>query len=310
MKFDHLAVIINFCSNESSFITACIQEIQKVTKNIIVPVSDHFFDGTVENHTKLKSIFSTFPDVNFILYPFIPSLFPEKGRDHHLHNASRKIGMQYLPDSAEYVLFLDADEIIDGESFKTWLNEKRFLDFDFIKFSCYWYFREPCFQATTYETSPLLVKRSKLNPQLLMHLDERTGIYNEGIGEKFEGMLGINLEPMFHHYSWVRSKEEMIKKTETWSHRKDRNWSDLVNKEFEGAFSGNDFVHGYEYKTVEPFAELKENFTNVGRSSVKLLDIQEMIHLFKKNPLSRVNKFIKSLFTRSKKLAKKPHFSG
>lgn len=310
MRSDHLAVIINFCSNESNFITACIQEIQKVTKNIIVPVSDHFFDGTDENHEKLESIFASFPGVTFILYPFMPSLFPEKDKDHHLHNASRAIGMQYLPDSAQYVLFLDADEVVDGERFRSWLNEKRYLDFEFIKLSCYWYFREPCNQATTFEASPLLVKRSKLNKRLLMHHDERNGIYSEGRGKKIEGTLGVNSEPMFHHYSWVRSKEEMIKKTETWSHRKDRNWSLLIKKEFEGPFSGKDFVHGYEYKTVKPFSDLKEKFSNSGRSSVKRLDIQEMIRLFKESPLSHVNKFIKSLFKRSKKLAKKPHFRG
>jgi hypothetical protein len=45
----------------------------------------------------------------------------------------------------------------------------------------------------------------------------------------------------------------MIKKVSTWGHSHERDWVQLVKDEFANGFKGVDFVHGYKYKTVEPF---------------------------------------------------------
>ena len=58
-------------------------------------------------------------------------------------------------------------------------------------------------------------------------------------------------EPLIHHYSWVRTKEEMLKKVLNWGHKNDKNWSDLIEEEFSRPFNGTDFVHGYNYNIVE-----------------------------------------------------------
>jgi hypothetical protein len=59
-------------------------------------------------------------------------------------------------------------------------------------------------------------------------------------------------DPFVHHYSWVRTEEEMMNKVSNWAHAKDRpNWRDLVKEEFSRNFNGTDFVHGYSYKLVE-----------------------------------------------------------
>ena len=36
----------------------------------------------------------------------------------------------------------------------------------------------------------------------------------------------------------------MLKKVKTWGHSHDRNWVDLVNKEFEESFRGKDVIFG------------------------------------------------------------------
>jgi hypothetical protein len=56
---------------------------------------------------------------------------------------------------------------------------------------------------------------------------------------------------MIHHYSWVRTKEEMLRKVKSWTHSGDRDWVSQVEKEFAHEFNGTDFVHGYEYNIVE-----------------------------------------------------------
>ena len=62
---------------------------------------------------------------------------------------------------------------------------------------------------------------------------------------------------MFHHFSWVRTKEEMLKKVRSWGHKGDRNWIELVEKEFSTDFQKTDFIHGYQYKIVEPLFNIR-----------------------------------------------------
>jgi hypothetical protein len=57
--------------------------------------------------------------------------------------------------------------------------------------------------------------------------------------------------PMLHHFSWVRTKEEMFKKVKNWGHYRDRDWISCIEEEFTRPFNGKDFVHGYEYNTVD-----------------------------------------------------------
>jgi hypothetical protein len=65
--------------------------------------------------------------------------------------------------------------------------------------------------------------------------------------------------PMIHHYSWVRTKEEMLQKVKSWGHRDDTDWQNLVEKEFSHNFTGTDFVpgHNYEYEVIEPLHDIK-----------------------------------------------------
>jgi len=63
---------------------------------------------------------------------------------------------------------------------------------------------------------------------------------------------GLDGEVMFDHFSWVRSREVMVKKVMNWGHREDRDWLSLVNKAFDSdILTTPDFVHGYEYDIIE-----------------------------------------------------------
>ena len=39
------ATIINFCSNDYSYLRHCIDGVKPFSSQVIVPVCDHFFDG-------------------------------------------------------------------------------------------------------------------------------------------------------------------------------------------------------------------------------------------------------------------------
>jgi len=106
------------------------------------------------------------------------------------------------------------------------------------------------------EDSAVLAKRDLLTEEVVMGENERESIYLLLKGKKERKVMGVDGSPLIHHYSWVRDREEMLKKVRSWGHNKDKNWEELVEKEFQGGFSGTDFVHGYKYKIVAPYIKL------------------------------------------------------
>ncbi len=281
----NLATIINFCSNDLPFIFACIEKAQKFSKQIIVPVCDHFFDGRPEDEKALFSVFSHFPDCEFFLYPFDKEAVPKKiyqkvGGNNFWHSFSRYLGYLHLRKDIEYVLFLDADEIIDSEKFLTWLDTKEYRKYHVMKLANYWYFRDIRYRAKVFEDSCVLIKKKKISKKLLLQKEERNALYDLKKRKKIRKVMGPDDKPMVHHYSWVRSKEEMLKKVCSWGHKDDKDWSGLVEKEFKNAVSGKDFIQGYEYDIVEPFISLYRQKEEIFLSNINNVEKICLNHIF------------------------------
>ena len=256
-----IAAVINFCTNERRFLKASIEQARLFARQILIPVCDHFFDGSPENMKELDLIYRSFPDCTFVQYPYIPEKIPRRllkeiSPAHFWHSLSRLLAMQYVDDTIETVLFIDADEVSDGRRFARWLEDSDYHQHVVLKLANYWYFREPIHQAAVWEDSVVLVQRRALSPQLLLQESERDALYDQLPGPKRRRVADFQGEPMFHHFSWVRTKEEMLKKVGSWGHRADKNWAQLVEKEFSAPFGGADFVHGYQYKTVSPLFDV------------------------------------------------------
>lgn len=262
MKKKPLATIVNFCTNESRFLKNCLEQAHSFSSQVIIPVCDHFFDGTPENRPLLEAIYRAFPECIFVEYPFIQKQIPKrifKAIDpaHFWHSLSRLLASQFLNEKIETVLFLDADEVADGDRFAEWLECSDYNFHTVLKMANYWYFREPRYRAVEWEDSIVLAQRRSLEPRLLLKQEEREAIYDSLPGPKRRMVLSVDGYPMFHHYSWVRTEEEMLKKVRSWGHKKDRDWEAQVKKEFEAPFSGTDFIHNYQFNTVKPIFDIR-----------------------------------------------------
>ena len=284
-----IATVVNFCTNESRFIKSCLEQALIFSKQVIVSVSTHFFDGTAENSSLLKEIYAAFPECQFVEYPFAPNQVSRKlmksiGADHFWHCASRAVGMSLVRDEIETVLFLDADEIADGCRFQEWLHCSDYRQHVVLKLANHWYFREPCYQAESFEDSIVLVQKKALSLDLLLHSDERCALYSSLPNPKRRMVMGTDGWPLFHHFSWVRTKEEMLKKVRSWGHKKDRKWDELVVEEFSAPFQGKDFVHGYQFRTISPpfaISMSPPQFLPRGQERVHRLTEQELGDLLK-----------------------------
>ena len=248
-----LATIVNFSTNEALFLRHCLEEALLFSDQIIVPVCDHFFDATAENRELLDAIYAAHPEVQFVEYAWSEKNFYGRHPTHFWHNLSRLPGSYFLSPETDYVLFLDVDEIVEGSRFASWLQQFPLSDFTALRLACYWYFREAEYRALEWEDGPLLISKAAVHYDSLMHPHERGGTFQLAQGAKERRVAGSDQLPMVHHYSWVRSKEALLRKVSAWGHRDERDWRALVEAEFSKDFSGTDFVHGYSFVEVEPY---------------------------------------------------------
>jgi hypothetical protein len=267
-----IATIINYCSNDYPFITHTINQAKIFSNQIIVPYCDHFYDGTTENQLLITKTIKKNPQVKFVNFPYNSKTTKNiwRGWQFILRQLThtkvfgpqywicyaRLLGTKHLNPNIKFVLFLDADEVIDGNRFKSWLDTQQYLKLNALKPANFWYWRSPQYQATTYEDSALLAKKSYLNKAVFLDHDERNATFNSIPNPKQRIVMGLDKKPMIHHYGWAKPKQNLLKKVQTWGHSKDRNWTKLVKKEYKQPFSGTDFIYHRKYKTVKPFIKI------------------------------------------------------
>jgi len=256
-----VATIVNYCSNDYRFLESCLREARKFSKEIIVPVCDHFFDGGVENRLLLEHSYANHPDVRFIEFAFgkepygLYASVKEGDPDwiHYWHSTARYVGYDFVSREIEKVLFLDVDEVAEGDKMKYWLETFPHHEFDAVRFTNYFYFREAKFQATKIMRNGLLVKKESLPAELLLDVEERKGTFYNIQGERLEGAPALDGEPLFHHYSWVKTKGEMLRKVSSWGHHLEKDWPALIEEEFSKPFQNKDSFWGFDYREVVPF---------------------------------------------------------
>lgn len=240
-----------YSTNEFRFLEANLKQLSKISDEIIITICSHFFSGEDENKDLMEASLRIISNYNkCIVKTFEWQDLNKKPR--YYNNLSRKIGTDIAKN--KWLFFVDADEIVD-DNFKDWFETIKNADNAYL-FTCSWYFREPIYKAKFYESNGFLVRKKDCNWDVDSDL-EREQLYQKiwDEGRLYHGditpVLGLDGEVLVHHYSWVRSKEQMIKKVKNWSHKYDRDWVNLVEEEFSRDFNGTDFVHNYQYEIVE-----------------------------------------------------------
>lgn len=244
-----ITTILQYSTIDIRFLSSNLEQLSKVSNEIIIPIFDHYFNGEPENEKLLNDSIeiiskykkATAYTIEWQGYNNNPAYY---------HNLSRLLGTQIAKN--DILFFVDADEIVDGDEFNVWLNTKYNKNYSYW-LTCYWYFREPIYQSINAESAGLLIPKSYCNWNINIR-EERQQLFNTTpnfINGDYTPILSSNGTPMMNHYSWVRSKDDMIAKVKNWGHQHDKNWIQLVEEEFSRPFNGTDFVHGYTYKIVD-----------------------------------------------------------
>jgi len=257
-----VSVIISYCNTDLKFIKENIEQVSKFSDDIIICYSDKMLDGTpedlsiienmyghdkyVEHHLdeELPPIAKYFPPTKYVLVPYQP----DKDAKYH-HNLFRWEGLKKAKH--DYVFFLDADEILEGEVVKEYLETGDYKNYDVLSFKCYWYFREKNYRAKTTEEAGHICRKEICTEDYIFSEAERWEFVNRLQSLKCKYQLTHNEKVMCHHYSWVRTKEEMLQKVSAWAHKSDKNWKELIEEEFSRDFNGTDFIHKYQYEILK-----------------------------------------------------------
>lgn len=272
-----ITTVISYCSLDKKFIDKNISECLKFSDEVIVVCCTHFLNG--EKDTEIDDFCNKYKNkekTKIILLNY--STEDEKNNPIYWHNKFRYVGGRSI--KTEYCLFLDGDEVPDGDVFKKYLKTEDYKNYEIIAdFICYYYFRDINYRSKVLSGVGLLIKKDYIISDLFYTHNERwfyryvlDSIYiknnlskpkiktqcsfeNSETKTKLVNINGIQQikplgEVMFHHYSWVRNKEEMLIKVNSWGHKNDKNWRELINEEFSREFNGKCFVHGWEYEKI------------------------------------------------------------
>lgn len=238
-----IEAVILYSTNDYRFFKVCIDNLLKSGITCHIVTYSHMWNGDNEDIDLLNKSFEYYknnPMVNLYKIEWIEGQTPW-----YWESMGRYLATQQLPNNSEYVLYIDIDEIVDFEYFNKWIGSEFYKKYDSLKIANYWYFREPIYQSVEIEDSVVMCKTS-----LAKSIPQKNGGRECYLLGNFTRNVS-NDTPFIHHFSWVRSKEEMLKKVKNWGHLNESNWVDKIEDEFSRDFNGTDFINGYQYKIVE-----------------------------------------------------------
>lgn len=259
---ESMGVLINMCSSEAPFLRTMITECSKFARqeNIVISYADTLYSGDADDTSYIDVCRAEFPLVKCVQYVVDVTLpvSQRRGVVHrptaYWHNVARYVGSQGLSEAVDWVFVLDGDEVPDGSRVLEWLKMTILWDIHTsYKMGTYWYFKLATHQAETFEDSILLIHRSHLTADTLFGDMERDHLISRS-GTRLTRMnMGMDGLPLWHHFSFVRSRENLRKKMTSWGHRDDMLKGTDVDLAVAYVFKNdavNDFIHKYTYRTV------------------------------------------------------------
>jgi hypothetical protein len=245
----NLSVVVLYCSHERDLIDKVIEPLVKISKDVVLVSLTHFFTGEPDSEAieKLKELSDTYKEVKprILQWKEIPgapqNFWPCEMRLH---------GFGATDPLNKWVMFVDSDEILrNPEGFNQWFSQISDTN-QAYKLSSYWYFLSPQRRSKVIEDSIVLVQRDTLGMSKFRNYSGEREKLSDSFVRNVRDLQG---DIFFDHLSWVRSKEILLQKVATWSHRNDKNWTELLVQAFqEDILTTRDFVHNYEYDIVAP----------------------------------------------------------
>lgn len=239
-----IEAVILYSTNDYRFFNTCISNLMVCGIKCHIVTYSHMWNGDSENIDLLQKSINKFSKnelVNFYSIDWNASHDPW-----YWEAAGRYLVTQHIPGTCDYILYIDIDEIIDVFKFNRWIHSNEYKNYDCMKLAGFWYWREPIYRSgPEYNT---VITKASVAKQIPLVSGGRDIYFSYSSNRQY---TDIN-NPLIDHYSWVRTKEQMIKKVTNWGHANDRkNWISHVEEEFSRPFNGKTFINDYVFEIVE-----------------------------------------------------------
>ena len=146
-----ISTVLLYSTMDYRWLDLCLQNVTKVSNEVIISMCDHYWNGDPEDQELLKKsieVIEKYPSVKFGTFEWSPGY-----NTFYWEGITRILSTLEVSNENDWILYLDTDEIIDPIKFQEWIDSKQYEHYDSIKLSNYWYFRETCYRAKTYEDS-------------------------------------------------------------------------------------------------------------------------------------------------------------
>lgn len=252
-----VSVVISYCSKEKYFLQTILTECRKFSDDIVVAFGTNLYNGAPEDISEIEKVAPQFGNVRFVQYMVSPNNFDGMGvrqrPQAYWHNLARWTGITHLKRH-DWVLLLDCDEIPEGDKFRAWWQQVEGTPIlnsnTTFKIANYWYFKDPTNRAQTLEDSVLLIHSKYLSKFNVFGDYERDYLIQQSGTRLVRQTKGTKGEVMFHHYSWVRSRQGLEHKIKNWGHANEYNDPDKVIETIFQDDNVNDVIHKYTYDKV------------------------------------------------------------
>lgn len=241
-----LSAVIPFCSLDEDLIGRVVRSLAPVCSRIVIVYLTHLFTGEPDPQaqTILEALAAETPEVKLVRVQWNVA----QGKTHQAFWPCEMRMQGFVHTVTPWVLMVDADEVLrDAERFSAWFATRKDNP-STPKLANYWYFLSERRRAKPLEDSIVLTHRSLVCfPMFRAFGAERSAfcVVQERMVKDLTG------QPMFDHFSWVRTPDKMKKKVKAWSHREDRDWASLIEKALAGdPLTTPDFLHNYEYEIL------------------------------------------------------------
>ena len=138
-----IATVISYCTHDYKWLKPSIDHVRQFSSQIIVPISDHFYNGESEDIDLINKSKEENEGVDFVEFEWNPSLYKDAGLQRlndpftpvkymvdiepdeiwFWDQMARLLGFNQVSEDIDYVLFLDTDEITDTKRFMEWLGD-------------------------------------------------------------------------------------------------------------------------------------------------------------------------------------------
>lgn len=258
-----ISVVINYCTNEKYFLDACIENVQYFSNDIVVSYGSKLYDGTPENIKLINESRHKYPNVKFVEYKVDPSIDLNQQLGvisrpkAYWHNLARWTGFEKL-NNKYWTLFLDVDEIPDGKKFLNFIQTKDLEEDVIYKIANYWYYKFVNYQSVYWEDSAILLNTSDLKKENFFGDLERNHILSSStINNVCRFATNTDGLPLIHHYSWVRTKRQLMFKLRNWGHASDISNGEKIcdlmfsTSEFNNVIKNHRYIYVQDYFNID-----------------------------------------------------------